>query len=77
MAVLASVLLALVAAAPQAQPPRAGVMVTVDGPEQVSHAVIARRLVDSEAMAAHGTPAPYYGVALNDRTTRCQSPILA
>jgi hypothetical protein len=37
-------------------------LVTIDNPQQVSLAVIARRLTDSEIMARHDVPAPYYSI---------------
>jgi hypothetical protein len=37
-------------------------LVTIDNPQQVSWAVIADRLTDSEIMAKHNVPAPYYAV---------------
>lgn len=37
-------------------------LVTIDNPQQVSGAVIAGRLTDSEIMAKHDVPAPYYAV---------------
>jgi hypothetical protein len=37
-------------------------LVTIDNPQQVSWAVIADRLKDSEMMARHDVPAPYYAV---------------
>jgi hypothetical protein len=37
-------------------------LVTIDNPQQVSWAVIARRLTDSEIMAKHAVPPPFYAV---------------
>ena len=37
-------------------------LVTIDNPQQVSWAVIADRLADSEIMAKHYVSAPYYAV---------------
>lgn len=37
-------------------------LVTIDNPQQVSLAVIADRLTDSEILAKHDVPAPYYSV---------------
>jgi hypothetical protein len=37
-------------------------LVTIDNPQRVYRAVIADRLTDSEIMAKHDVPAPYYAV---------------
>ncbi|HSW40428.1 MAG TPA: hypothetical protein VLL97_13145 [Acidobacteriota bacterium] len=37
-------------------------LVTIDNPQQVSLAAIVDRLTDSEIMAKHDVPAPYYAV---------------
>jgi hypothetical protein len=37
-------------------------LVTIDNPQQVSRGVIVRQLIDSEIMAKHDVPGPYYAI---------------